>query len=235
MASSQSQPLPGFSSKPQVEGLYGAFRGRATGYSTGALPYFRARKEDLIRGQGFMSTLVNAHSVLFPTFEGNEEATEDFQGEEETGLTWPHVSINLVKCAVGAGSFSLPFAFQSTGIWVGSIALVLFGILAAYTMNLLASAEKIAVSILVDEQERRGLVNPERRRMTYPEVASSLFNSGIASVIVTLCTVLTSVGVCVAYVLFIAVSHLFSRRGIQRLHASKCLNNVKTFTMDRQP
>ena len=113
--------------------------------------------------------------------------------------------VSKLVCAVLF--FSLPFAFQSTGIWVGSIALVLFGIIAAYTMTLLASAEKVAVSLEEQERERKGLLSAQRRRrFTYPEAAFRLFDSSVASILVTLCTILTSVGVCVAYVLFITTT-----------------------------
>ncbi len=50
----------------------------------------------------------------------DEDVDAEFGGREisDRGDTAPlGVGINMVKCAVGAGSFSFPYAFTQTGIW----------------------------------------------------------------------------------------------------------------------
>lgn len=69
------------------------------------------------------------------------------------------VGLNLIKCAVGAGSFSLPEAFKEGGVWGSSVGTVILGGLAAYTFCILADAEK--------HFARKDRYN---RRFTYPQV-----------------------------------------------------------------
>ena len=130
------------------------------------------------------------------------------------GLQTSHVIINLVKCAVGAGSFSLPFAFVQTGIIFGAISLVVFGAVAAYTMGLLADAEKQAVhlrgSLLAEDVEKSP--DQQQQRMTYPEMMGTLFpgatfcGQNVLQILVTTMIVLTSLGVSIAYCLFIVTT-----------------------------
>lgn len=73
------------------------------------------------------------------------------------------VGLNLIKCAVGAGSFSLPKAFQMGGLWGSSVGTVILGGLAAYTFCILADAEKFHA-----RKDRY------QRRLTYPQVKKNL-------------------------------------------------------------
>jgi amino acid permease len=123
------------------------------------------------------------------------------------------VIINLIKCAVGAGSFSLPFAFVQTGIVFGAVSLVVFGIVAAYTMGLLADAEKTAIRLrgaLLNDVEKPS--TQPQPRMTYPEMMEALFPAAsicgrnILSDLVAATIMLTSVGVSIAYCLFIVTT-----------------------------
>eukprot|EP00466_Bigelowiella_natans_P011865 jgi/Bigna1/79492/fgenesh1_pg.62_\ len=86
------------------------------------------------------------------------------------------VGLNLVKCAVGAGSFTFPFAFTQTGIVCGIIGIILFAVMAAYTMKLLADAEKKFLMI----RDYRPIESPEtgkpsRNRLTYPELMRTAY------------------------------------------------------------
>ena len=63
-------------------------------------------------------------------------------GDAEEGLGPVSVGVNLFKCAVGAGSFSLPAAFKTGGFWATFILIFVLGFLAWYTVSLLALAER---------------------------------------------------------------------------------------------
>ena len=133
--------------------------------------------------------------------------------------------INLVKCAIGAGSFALPAAFVQVGMVFGIILLVAFGMVAAYTMGLLADAEKYAVlsggpasAASADghkpilEHDVESHPPQDRERLTYPQVMrvlfpdATVFGYNALSAIVTVAIILTSVLVSVAYVLFISTT-----------------------------
>lgn len=174
----------------------------------------------------------SSHSFLF---ENPPPATGDPEKgyEAHEGIHTPHVIINLVKCAVGAGSFSLPDAFVKTGLLAGIVGLILFGTVGGYTMTLLADAEKAAIELLQcrrREAAEKGDSNDNEgdeavpiassalevlegeapvTRLTYPELVEVLFPTmrlcgrHILADIVYMAIILTSIGVCVAYVLFI--------------------------------
>ena len=56
------------------------------------------------------------------------------QQEEPQGDSSPwQVAINLIKCAVGAGSFSLPAAWRIAGLWAALGLTLALGALAALT------------------------------------------------------------------------------------------------------
>merc|ERR1712166_488716 len=151
-----------------------------------------------------------SHSLFFAPV-----VSDKSDGSTE-GLQSSHVIINLVKCAVGAGSFSLPFAFVQTGIVFGAISLVVFGAVAAYTMGLVADAEKQAVhlrgALLADDVEKSPDQQQQQRRMTYPEMMGTLFpgaticGQNLLQILVTTMIVLTSLGVSIAYCLFIVTT-----------------------------
>jgi amino acid permease len=103
------------------------------------------------------------------------------------------VAINLIKCAVGAGSFSLPAAWRIAGFWAALGLTMAFGVLAALTACMLVDCE-------------RRMSQQAGRRLTYPELLLYTFPGKpgpILHLIAMLGITFTSVGVCVAYVDFI--------------------------------
>ena len=70
--------------------------------------------------------------------------------------------ITIIKCAIGAGSFTLPYAFQRGGLWISFILTLLLGYLSAYTLKLLIICER-TVSINVRDykvqQETNNVLN----------------------------------------------------------------------------
>jgi len=148
----------------------------------------------------------SSHSFFFPQPDPKDPQASD-------GLKRSHVIVNLVKCAIGAGSFSFPAAFIQTGIWFGAICLIAMAIVAAYTMTLLADAEKAALSLrhqpLMDEEVEKGNPPSAQLRMTYPEVMRTLFpefcfcGRNVLGDLVNAFIILTSLLVSIVYILFI--------------------------------
>ena len=116
------------------------------------------------------------------------------QQEEPPGDSSPwQVAINLIKCAVGAGSFSLPAAWRLAGIWAALALTVALGALAALTACMLVACE-------------RRMSRDAGRRLTYPELLLFTFpgkRGSILHAIAVFGITFTSVGVCVAYIDFI--------------------------------
>ena len=75
------------------------------------------------------------------------------------------VGVNIFKCAIGAGSFSLPYAFMKAGLWAGVLITVLLGLLCFYTINLLTDAERIFTRTQC----------PPGVRLSYPELCRQVF------------------------------------------------------------
>eukprot|EP00947_MAST-08B_sp_MAST-8B-sp1_P005989 g5989.t1 len=119
----------------------------------------------------------------------------DPAGGDGGGLPPLAVGINLIKCAVGAGSFSLPQAFASGGVWVTFVLTFVLGALAAYTVSLLATAE-----LQYRAMQPRGTMP-----LTYPQLAKVAFGRlGTPAMIICLFgVVVTSLGVCAVYIDFI--------------------------------
>mmetsp|Transcript_28575 Transcript_28575/g.92697 ORF Transcript_28575/g.92697 Transcript_28575/m.92697 type:complete len:592 (-) Transcript_28575:31-1806(-) len=72
-------------------------------------------------------------------------------------------AIALIKCAIGAGSFSLPGAFKNGGLVASFFTTIALGALSAYTVDLLARSERQMLHLLSLERERRGLATPTPR------------------------------------------------------------------------
>ena len=116
------------------------------------------------------------------------------QQEEVPGDSSPwQVTINLIKCAVGAGSFSLPAAWRIAGFWAALGLTVALGTLAASTACMLVACER-----RMSREAGRRLTYPELLLFTFPGKQGAIFHA-IAVGGITF----TSVGVCVAYVDFI--------------------------------
>ena len=110
-------------------------------------------------------------------------------------LNQTSVSINLIKCAVGAGSFSLPAAFLHAGFWAGILLCCFLGLLAAVTVDMLSAAE-------------RHLSSAAGHRLRYPDIALLAFKDDWRGPMLrNAClfgVLATSLGVCAVYVIFIS-------------------------------
>jgi len=104
--------------------------------------------------------------------------------------TMYHGATNLTKAFLGAASFELPWALKQSGIWAGSLSLLVFAMVCAYTLRLLGKL-KLYVQV------------PGQPVATYEDVGQAAFgnwgrrwvNFGVVSM---------SLGVCSAYLVFVA-------------------------------
>ena len=62
--------------------------------------------------------------------------------------------LTIIKCAIGAGSFSLPRAFMDGGVYISFLTTVFLGLLSAYTLLLLVDSSTIS-SLLVETNRKR--------------------------------------------------------------------------------
>eukprot|EP00656_Telonema_subtile_P041664 TRINITY_DN4690_c0_g1_i1.p1 TRINITY_DN4690_c0_g1~~TRINITY_DN4690_c0_g1_i1.p1 ORF type:complete len:517 (-),score=75.69 TRINITY_DN4690_c0_g1_i1:158-1708(-) len=106
-----------------------------------------------------------------------------------------HVGVNILKCAVGAGSFSLPYAFRNAGMWAGVVLTCVLGLLCYYTINLLVDAERMYARSQC----------PLNTRLTYPALCRHVFGRAGPAVelFVKVAIGCIALGACAAYVDFI--------------------------------
>ena len=130
--------------------------------------------------------------------EGGVGGGDDDDDGASDGLPAISVAINLIKCAVGAGSFSLPHAFMMGGVWIVFLLTFVLGALSAYTVSLLSTAEL--------RFRFRGDRNGDTSPLTYPALARHAVGGKCGLFAAVLCVggvILTSVGVCAVYIDFI--------------------------------
>jgi hypothetical protein len=137
----------------------------------------------------------NRPDTMNSAFRFSHRLTVASEPEEELQGDAPPLAagINLVKCAVGAGSFSLPAAWKAAGFYASLGLTIALGALATTTACMLTSVE-------------RRLSREAGRRLTYPELLIAAFPGRGGAALHAACVggiVFTSVGVCVAYVDFI--------------------------------
>mmetsp|Transcript_10977 Transcript_10977/g.25506 ORF Transcript_10977/g.25506 Transcript_10977/m.25506 type:complete len:515 (-) Transcript_10977:83-1627(-) len=175
---------------------------------------------------------------------------------DDAQISNSEVVLALVKCAIGAGSLSLPYAFKEGGLWFSLIGTVLIGMLSAYTIILLKQCEEaVGLKLLAEGQiDGKGrsisaasgnggfvkalsppLLGPEdfnidpivnveslafnvdpivpvapRTKLMYPEVAAGAMDGAVAKSVmkgvVNVGICLTSLGVCAAYLDFLAAT-----------------------------
>ena len=160
--------------------------------------------------------------------------------------------LTIIKCAIGAGSFSLPRAFMDGGVYISFLTTIFLGLLSGYTLLLLVDSSTISslltqcsienkkdnssielsaitnharptfLSFNYKPLEERSRIEPivvpevsnKMHCSTYPEMGAVAFPEvtftfrgskyNFAYIIITIGILLTSLGVCAAYVDFIA-------------------------------
>jgi amino acid permease len=169
----------------------------------------------------------------------------------QASLSTRGAMLTIIKCAIGAGSFSLPRAFMDGGVYISFLTTIFLGILSGYTLLLLVDSSTISslltqcsienkkdnsieLSAITNQTrptflsfnykplEERSRIEPiiapevsnkihcstypEMGAVAFPEVTFTFRGSkyNLAYIIITVGILLTSLGVCAAYVDFIA-------------------------------
>lgn len=168
------------------------------------------------------------------------------RGRSRASLSTRAAMLTIIKCAIGAGSFSLPRAFMDGGVYISFLTTIFLGLLSAYTLLLLVDSSTIS-SLLLEISDKKKSRNSEAQRSlflsfnykpldertqiveipatepitprlkhcsTYPEMGAVAFPEAaftfrgskynLAHFIISIGILLTSLGVCAAYVDFIA-------------------------------
>ena len=105
--------------------------------------------------------------------------------------------MNLGKCICGAGSFALPYVFLKEGVVGGTLAMLLCGYLAAFTMKSINESRMHAAAAAASDG---GSVPPPPS--SYVELADVVLG-GPASRAVFALTLAASLGVCSTYIAFV--------------------------------
>lgn len=180
------------------------------------------------------------------------ELTQQNVAATPAALSTRGAMLTIIKCAIGAGSFSLPRAFMDGGVYISFLTTIFLGLLSAYTLLLLVDSSTISSLLTqcstdskkdqssielavmnvetspnflsfnykpIDERSRIELmvgrdVPTKVHCSTYPEMGAVAFPElnfkfrgsryNFASMIITIGILMTSLGVCSAYVDFIA-------------------------------
>lgn len=100
------------------------------------------------------------------------------------GSVWGSV-FNLCNSAIGAGILALPYAFKESGVALGSILLVVMGLILCYTLKIIVWTNRLY---------------PEVR--SYEKLVARIFGKG-TSVLVTLSVILTTFGSCIGFLVIV--------------------------------
>jgi amino acid permease len=95
--------------------------------------------------------------------------------------------VNLSKAMLGAASFELPWALDQSGLWSGLLSMALFGVVSAHTLKLLARCRKVS----------------RNHNSSYEDLGREAYGENGAAM-VTFAVVSMSLGVCAAYLVFVA-------------------------------
>ena len=121
--------------------------------------------------------------------------SEDPEADDESSTAFG-AALGMIKCAIGAGTFALPFAFHEAGVGLAAVCTLALGALSVYTIVLLERAERA--------------VAPAGANLSYPAVAARAFPGAVvggvnaAEAACLAGVVCTCFGVCAAYVDFCA-------------------------------
>jgi amino acid permease len=139
----------------------------------------------------------------------SSSASESSESAPQQFLTPFTTFITIIKCAVGGGSFSLPYAFQLGGVSASFLFTIFLGYLCFYTIDLLIYCERKFITL-----SRGKNMIPLVKRLSYSQIGSIAFphlsfviNSTEVNLMALLINVgifLTCLGVCVAYIDIIA-------------------------------
>ncbi|KAJ1459967.1 transmembrane amino acid transporter protein-domain-containing protein [Pelagophyceae sp. CCMP2097] len=145
-----------------------------------------------VRGADLRAALLGAE-------EEEDDETDESKDETDESKSSPlGAGLAMFKCAVGAGSFALPYAFSKVG-WALGIGLTFaLAALSTYTILLLINAERE----IVDRQGGKRLSYPALAGAAFPGAVLGGVNAAHAGCLAGV--VATCLGVCAAYLDFCA-------------------------------
>ena len=111
-------------------------------------------------------------------------------------------TVNLGKCICGAGSFALPYVFLKEGVVGGTLAMLLCGYLAAFTMRSINESRMYAAAAMATASDDGSVPPPPSAPSSYVELAEVALG-GPASRAVFALTLAASLGVCSTYIAFV--------------------------------
>ena len=110
----------------------------------------------------------------------------------------------VIKAIMGAGSFALPWAFSKTGWIVGPAALIALMWLSVCSIKMLVRCRRLCERGQL-AHDGSGAAQGGQLASSYVDVAQCAFGRA-GSVLVYVCSILASVGVCGSYLVFIAAN-----------------------------
>uniref|UniRef100_A0A7S4RX07 Amino acid transporter transmembrane domain-containing protein n=1 Tax=Ditylum brightwellii TaxID=49249 RepID=A0A7S4RX07_9STRA len=172
----------------------------------------------------------NGEEDHIPLVNRNSNETCDKRNNSTTGATSFQAALSIAKAVMGAGSFALPWSFKQAGYIAGPVLMFLFMILSVISLKLLVSCRYLAFELASLRRKAKEEINggdhgddeedydhasnkdggSQRNKeekiffaSSYVDVAREAF--GDAGAFVTyVASVLSSVGVCGSYLVFIA-------------------------------
>jgi proton-coupled amino acid transporter len=135
----------------------------------------------------------------------------------EKGLGSCGTAINTIKCSVGAGILSFPYAFQLAG-WLGAVVAyltillpVLYCLHTIGTVRCMIIEDKVRNDKMtglradpsITEDEVKRLATESREYLEYPDLAERAVGRGLRRIVASF-VLLGQIGCCSAYVIFMA-------------------------------
>jgi hypothetical protein len=135
-------------------------------------------------------------SSLSKSLSLSSKASTESSSLSENYLT---VIANTMNALLGVSIFAMPWGFMQSGVLGGSILIMIIGLLSLETSRILLSAQRALY-------DRTGEVK------SYPEIAEMALESRYYSTIVQLATLISCIGGCVGYLIFLGetVGQLFA-------------------------
>lgn len=147
-----------------------------------------------VASEGFeVDQVVFEQSSISQNEHGIEQNISDFQA-----------LMNILKGNIGTGVLAMPIAFKHAGLWIGTVGTLLMGALAVYCMHLLLISSKV-IAKRVGKQSLN-YAETLQYSMETSELATLKRFSKSGRGIVNLLLLVTQLGFCCIYIVFVATS-----------------------------